>query len=258
MKLVFVDETYDNKFKEYLGLCLAIVDARFYSNIKSASHKILREGGWNDTIEFKGSYLFSANKGCEGVPVETRIEVAGKILDLNASSSNSRMRFYYGRMKSDNYKESYLDGLPGLLAKSLPTAPKGAGKNLISIVCDSRDDISVTELNAVINPIIATRKYTIYERVMTASSSFDTVGLMYADLVGYLLGRVDTISHDSELFEGLTEEQLAQNGKVRKLKSSRQLISKIRKLSVYTHKDFSRGTPQPEAAPARAVPATRI
>ena len=70
---------------------------------------------------------------------------------------------------------------------------------------------------------------------MFAKSNYDTVGIMFTDLVGYLAGRVDTISNDSDLFEGLTHEQFERNGKIRKLRSSQDLISKINNLEIFAH-----------------------
>lgn len=49
----------------------------------------------------------------------------------------------------------------------------------------------------------------------------------FADLVEYLVGRVDTIPSDAELFVGLDQEQLANNGKIGKSRSSQSLIRKI-------------------------------
>ena len=60
------------------------------------------------------------------------------------------------------------------------------------------------------------------------TSNFNTVGILYADIIGYLAARVDTISTDSELFEGITSKEFEKNGKIKKLKSSMILISKIK------------------------------
>ncbi len=66
-----------------------------------------------------------------------------------------------------------------------------------------------------------------------ASSNFNTVGLLYADIIGYLAARIDTISTDSELFEGITPEQYETNGKIKKLRSSVSLILKIKNIDKY-------------------------
>lgn len=60
---------------------------------------------------------------------------------------------------------------------------------------------------------------------------------MYADLVGYLAGRVEVISNDVEFFDDLTQEHLEETGKVRKLRSSRDLIDRIKELNTYTDED---------------------
>jgi len=62
MLLAFVDETSDVKYKDYLGLSVALINASFYPKIKREAQSILIKGGWDPRIEFKGSYLFSASK----------------------------------------------------------------------------------------------------------------------------------------------------------------------------------------------------
>jgi hypothetical protein len=235
MLLVFIDETSDRKFKDYLGFCIATVNARFYPKIKSDAFEILAGIGWDPEIEFKGSFLFSETSGCTDVEIENRIDAANQILDLNVANKNRRMKFYFGSMKTDDHRGAYINSLPSLLHKILPAPPKGAGKNLIVVHCDERSDINQIEVHSALLPAIEERGYLLFETVVCSRSTFETIGLMYADLVGYLAGRIETISNDSELFEGLTDEQFARNGKIRKLKSSEDLIAKIKKLSLYEH-----------------------
>jgi len=240
MLLVFIDETADAKFKDYFGFCVATINSMYYPLIKKEACKILQEIGWDPSIEFKGSYLFSASSGCSDVEIEKRILAANKLLDLNTASRNRRMAFNFGRLKSTDKREDYIHGVPGLLNKVLPRAPKGAGKNLISITCDERDDITASELHKRLAPCATKKGYVLLENVVRAKSSFDTIGIMYADLVGYLAGRIDNISNDSELFEGLTQEQLQMNGKIKKLQSSKQLLSKVKGLTLYRPKIVQR------------------
>lgn len=233
MILVFIDETTDSKFKDYLGFSIATINARFYPYLKEEAQRIIKNIGWDPEVEFKGSYLFSKSQGCTEVEIEKRIDAAKKLLELNVAKKNSRMSFYFGAMKSENFKSDYLKHLPELLYRSLPTAPSGAGKNLLSIHFDERTDITQDELHNTFLPIIHKRKYVLLERISKSKSIFDTVGIMYADLVGYLAGRKETISNDAELFEGLTKEQLENNGKIKKLKSSTELIGLIKKLNLF-------------------------
>ena len=73
MRLLFVDETGDQKDKEYLGFCVASLDATKYVLLKTETLKILRKLGWSDDVEFKGSCLFSQSKGCKHVSVDDRV-----------------------------------------------------------------------------------------------------------------------------------------------------------------------------------------
>ena len=86
---------------------------------------------------------------------------------------------------------------------------------------------------AVITPVFQKKNYVILEEPLMSTSNFNTVGLLYADIIGYLAARIDTISTDSELFEGITPEQFETNGKIKKLKSSVDLISKIKNIGQY-------------------------
>lgn len=234
MKLVFIDETGDQKFKDYLGVCIATMDSRSYPLLKRESLKVLKNAGWDSGTEFKGSFLFSASKGVTDVEVEARVKAASELLDLNASDRKSRLRFAYSGMTSANKAADYLAVVPKLLSnrKVIPKAPKGAGKNLIAVACDDRDDVHPRELHEAVKPVLDEKGYVLLERVMQAVSAPESVGLMYADLVAYLLGRIATISNDADLFEGLDQEQLENSGKIKKLRSSDRLIEKIRRLEI--------------------------
>ncbi|MCH7974246.1 MAG: DUF3800 domain-containing protein [Bacteroidetes bacterium] len=233
MILVFVDECGDAKYQDYLGLSLSIINSTYYSHIKNQFKKILIAAKWDITKEFKGSYLFSASKGCAEVTIDERIEIATKILKLNVAKKNARMKFSYLTMNSSNQKSDYLKYLPALLNSVLSRATKGSGKDIISVFCDSRSDIKPIEIQKAISPILTAKKYTLLEQVVMANSDIDTIGILYADLVGYLSARIDTISNDIELFENISEEDLANNGKIKKLKSSKVLIDIIKQYSAY-------------------------
>ena len=60
MKLLFIDETSDDKFKDYFGLCMSLIDHTHYAILKEKFQKILNKSKWNVDIEFKGQFLFSA------------------------------------------------------------------------------------------------------------------------------------------------------------------------------------------------------
>ncbi len=126
-----------------------------------------------------------------------------------------------------------MSAVPELIGKVLPKAPKGAGKNLIAVVYDERQDVDSDAFHKSVAAVVERKGYVLLEQVVEGRSRFDTVGLMFADLVCYLAARVDTISNDAELFEGLTLENYKRNGKLRKLESSSELIAKIKRLELY-------------------------
>jgi hypothetical protein len=235
MKLMFVDETGDEKHKEYLGICVAMIDSKSYPLLKRESLAILEDAGWDPDTEFKGRFLFSATTGTTEVEVDRRVEAAGRLLDLNASTKNGRLRFAYGRMSSTDKAADYLEGVPALLSvkKVLPKPQTRGGKNLISVTCDDRDDVYPDDLHKAVAPVLEGRGYVVLERVQQATSTPQSIGLMYADLVAYLVGRVETISSDAGLFEGLDHEVLEASGKYKKLTSSTALIKRIKNLDLF-------------------------
>lgn len=234
MELLFIDESGDQKFKEYFGICVARINSAHYKTAKYGFQKILRESGWNETIEFKGNHLFSATKGDPNVSIEQRIDIAGQILDLNKSTVNARMRFhYFSRRDCKDFKTEYLKRIPQLIERALPTASKGRGKDIVSISCDFRSDICSNEIQNTILSIISKKGYTLLEEVTTPKSGFQTVGILYADLISYLSSRIETILNDIELFEGISPESVNENGKIRKLRSSKELIQRVKHLDRY-------------------------
>src|SRR5690606_20674463 len=151
MKLIFIDETGDRKYKDYLGVCVATMDSKSYPLLKREALKILESANWDPDLEFKGSYLFSASKGATEVDVEARVDVASRLLDLNASE-NSRLRFAYTDLVSKDKGAGYLAAVGQLLSsrKVIGKAPTGAGKNLVAVVCDELPDVGSRELHEIV------------------------------------------------------------------------------------------------------------
>jgi hypothetical protein len=240
MKFVFIDETSDAKFRDYLGVCCVVIDSNFYPQIKKDFQNILVESGWDTSKEFKGSYLFSSSQGCANVSIDKRIEIASKIIRLNTTNSTKygRVSIYYISTNHNDHKDAYL-GMLGLILQSAlkkPPKRKSGGKNTIAIFCDKRRDVSEQEISDVAKQIVIGRGYILLENVICVDSSFDTIGVLYADIIGYLLSRVEVISNDSELFKNIPKEKLEENGKLKKLKSSQKLIKEIKNFRVFKAK----------------------
>lgn len=81
--------------------------------------------------------------------------------------------------------------------------------------------------------MVVKNRFKLYEDIQYVHSNFQTVGILYADIVGYLMARVEVISSDSELFDSIPTELFGQNMKIQKLKTSLNLVKKIRSLSLY-------------------------
>lgn len=230
MILIFVDETSDSKQKDYLGLSCMGLKHNFYPIVKDEFHRILLNAGWDREIEFKGSYIFSSTKGATNVSVSDRVKIVESLIDLNVANSNARMRFAYSGVLSSAHRNDYLDRVPELIYNLLKNygKPNGQGKNLVSISMDKREDVSPIELRQRILPRLSKLGFRLHEDVIAMVSNFETVGILFADIVGYLLGRIDTISSDIELFDNVSEVEMQANGKLRKLQTSQNLIGKIK------------------------------
>lgn len=233
MLLAFVDETGDRDKPDYFGLTVATVNANFYRAIKTTFLKLLDASGWDPAVEFKGAYLFSASKGCTTVSVDSRITLVSNLLKLNRSAKYRRMKFHYAATESHDHRSVYLEILPLLLAKALPKTSRKGGKDLLKVYCDHRSDLKPSEIRAVAGPTVQARGYTLVEDVVCPVSNRETVGILYADIVGYLMGRIDVISNDIDMFDGLTAEQIEANGRLRKLRTSTELVQLIEKFNTY-------------------------
>lgn len=232
---IFIDETGDNKYRDYFGITCVGINHIFYAKIKKDIQNTLKNANWDLNTEFKGSYIFSASRGCIEVDIDSRIKIVEKIFELTTSEKNSRMKLSFFRKKSDNHKKDYLEYLPLLVDETIKkyNPSQKQGKNLVSITCDNRDDVSVKELREIILPVVRNRKCQLFEDVMKIDSNCETVGLFFSDIIGYLMSRIETITSDSDLFINLTPEQIQKNGKLKKLMSSWYLIEKLRSMTIY-------------------------
>ena len=231
MELIFFDESGDSKFKNYFGLCMAVVNSSHYSSVKRGFHSVLEKYGWPKNQEFKGSHIFSSNRGPQGVSTDQRVDMAGEILDLTSSRKNSKFRFFYYRnMESSDHKVTYLHGLQKALNKGIKRKKGSGHKEIVFLSYDSRSDVSVSDVRDIAIPVISKKRLVLCEELVMADSNYHTVGILLADIVAYLASRIDTISNDEGLFEQIPEEEREKNGKLRKLRASTKLIEKVKKI----------------------------
>lgn len=234
--MIFIDETGDDKFKNYFGVNLVLIDSKNYGIIKNGFQKILSKFSWDSDIEFKGSYIFSSNKGNKNISIDDRVNMVKEIVDLTHSNKNSKVQFFFADCYDAIDKKSrYIEIVGELLNKALNKPKLMGDKNLVSITCDFRQDTKLTDINKIALPVISKKGYQLFEDVCIVSSNNNTIGILLADIIGYLLSRYRTVSNDYELFENLPEDKFLENGKIQKAVASFELIEKIKQLNEYEY-----------------------
>lgn len=232
MKLLFADETGDNKFKDYFGVCVAVIDSSKYSLIKKNFNETLKRYGWDPSIELKGAHLFSESKGDPSVDVPTRIDMTYNLLRLNVSKKNARMSFFYVATRTDpgQTNDVYLDAIESLIRKALKAKRSSSGgKDVVAVTLDQLSGLDKRAVRETVSSVVTDRGFLLFEDVIYAESRMETVGTIYADIVAYLVSRIDVIENDAALFadDGTIDPT---NGKWRKLQSSRRLIEVVKSM----------------------------
>ncbi|HET6272653.1 MAG TPA: DUF3800 domain-containing protein [Bacteroidota bacterium] len=231
MKLVFVDESSDAHNTDYLGVCAALIDSSKYGELKREYLSKITRFGWDKSIEFKGTMIFSQSQGCPSVTVEQRIELTKEIIAMNTSASNSRIRFCYASSTGGSTNESYLRLVSVAVSSVLGTSTttKG-GKDVVSICFDQRSDVNATGLRMRIEPILQRKRLILFEDVILSRSGTETIGLCYADIVAYLMSRKDNIEVNHGRIEDLDPVATRTNGQMRKLLASTEIVGMIRSI----------------------------
>ncbi|MDP2684473.1 MAG: DUF3800 domain-containing protein [bacterium] len=233
MRYIFIDETSDSNNKNYLGVCIVQIDSTKYSSIKKEFWNIIRKFNWDPSIEFKGSWIFSASKGCSTVPVADRVSLATKIISMNRSDKNARIHASYISSMEGNNDDVYYALVKLNLNKLLQKAPKGLGKNLVSIYCDERSSLSPSIIRDLVKNSFDRKGYVIVEDPVIAKSNLHTVGVCIADIIGYLVSRVDNIHVDADLLKDVNKEAARKNMQLKKYLTSSVLIDSIKKMEAY-------------------------
>lgn len=233
MKHLFIDETSDATNTSYLGVCGALIDTSKYGELKREYASIIDEYGWDPSLEFKGTMIFSQSQGCQDVLVDKRIQIAKAIIQLNASDNYSRIKFCYVSSNVGSDRSTYLKLAAIVIAKLLNTkvTPKN-GKNIVSICCDNRSDVTLEELRAIAIPILDRRKLILFEDIILTRSSSQTVGICLADIVGYLMGRTEILGVGRENLTEIDPIQAQTNGQIRKLLASAEIVGMIKSIQV--------------------------
>ncbi|MBX2992411.1 MAG: hypothetical protein KF749_14765 [Bacteroidetes bacterium] len=231
MKLMFIDETSDSSNPNYLGVCGALVDATRYGDMKRQFMSTVGLYNWDPSIEFKGSYIFSSSTGCKDVSVDARIRIVDRVIEYTSSPSTARVKFCYAFSTSGTGAEQYLELVFNVASSLAPRKTnQKLGKDVIAIFVDQRTDVTQQAIRANLEPVLIRKGLTLFEDITFVKSSPETVGIAYADIVGYMMSRKDNIKFDASLFDQMDPAILERNGQYRKLKASTEILESIRSI----------------------------
>ena len=200
MKLIFIDETgQGDKF----AISIIVVDSTKYGRFKREYLNILKKYNWdhkNDKNEFKGSCILNPPETCK-LTLRQRIEMCYELLCI-VQSKNAILKPYvaYHDLSKNNhqnkigiYKQKlYFKSIPLILNKALKRYPVRDSKNVICIFCDDfcvakENKTEYQEMREKIAAILKSKDLTFFEEIFFYQSTNYTIGLSYADIIGYLL-----------------------------------------------------------------------
>jgi len=187
VKLVFIDETENSTHVPgFYAVCAVAVDATKYNRVRQAVDKALDDCAWCRDHEFKGSVIFSSTKGDTSVTTEQRVDAAASMVAATVSKANARVSCAIAWTDKGGSVKQHLELVATAVARSLAPAGKAAGKDLVAVFADNKDQIKPKDLSAAIKKAVKSRGYALAEDVVIVSSSCEWPGVLLADVLAYL------------------------------------------------------------------------
>lgn len=187
MKLVFIDETGGVKVPDFYGVCAVAIDTSHYASIATDFIGRIQKTGWQEGLEFKGSFLFSSSKGDVTIAIEERIELVRDLIRLNVAQKNAKVKAAFAWNRGGDDAVNHLRLLRRALTKLLSKAKsKAQGKHLCVVFADENERVDYQDLRHEVRSVIDQRGQQLVEDVVEVRSSYYHVGVCYADLVAYL------------------------------------------------------------------------
>lgn len=200
MYLVFIDET---RFNDMFCVSMVIINSTKYAKLKREYLGVFEKYGWKhdmDDSEFKGNVIFSSTKPevSKDITVSIRIDICNELLEHVVGKKNKRMDviFFSHKIKEgESQWKTYFDVVPKLLEKKLKKASnmKG-GKNCVAIFCDNFEERGnykeeFLKMRKEIATILKSKNLTFFEEIFFYPSTSYTMGITYADIIGYLTAK---------------------------------------------------------------------
>ena len=200
MQLVFIDET---KIQDIFCISMVIINSAKYALLKREYLSVFENYGWEhnlDNNEFKGNVIFSSTrpKASKNILIETRVEICNEFLKHVIGERNKRMDviFFANELKGKDRWKVYFDVVPKLLEKKLKKQPKKDGKNCVAIFCDDFGEKKnykkdFLEMRSQIATILKNKELIFFEEIFFCPSTSYTMGITYADIIGFLTAKND-------------------------------------------------------------------
>ena len=196
MKFIFIDETEQ---KNTFAISVIVMDSSKYGSFKKKYLNILKKYKWDhkdDRNEFKGTAILGSTKTNSLSPLEKK-EMCSELLHI-IQSTNKIVRPYIAyhdisKNKTGVYKqELYFKSIPIILEKALKKLSAQNSKNVVCIFCDkfsiaNKNKNAYQKMREKIAAILKLKNLIFFEEIFFSDSTNYTIGLSYADLVGYLL-----------------------------------------------------------------------
>ena len=196
MQLVFIDETEQ---KNTFAISVIVMNSSKYGSFKKKYLNILKKYKWDhkdDRNEFKGTAILGSTKTNSLSPLEKK-EMCSELLHI-IQSTNKIVRPYIAyhdisKNRTGVYKqELYFKSIPLILEKALKKSSAKNSKNVVCIFCDkfsiaNKNKNEYQKMRKEIASILKLKKLIFFEEIYFSKSTNYTIGISYADLIGYLL-----------------------------------------------------------------------
>lgn len=189
MKLIFVDEVYGSKSKDFFGLGVLVTDSSKYAPIRNSFYKTLEAHGWPDDREIKGKYCFSRDPEDTGKTPEEMIALSKDLTGNLMSKRFARAELLFAFGHKPYSVDQYIHLLTAAISKIARPQSKKNGKHLATCSLDDFSNLRANEktISAATAVALMERGYCLIEEtVTTVKSSNRTPGILYADLLAYL------------------------------------------------------------------------
>ena len=200
MKFIFIDETEQNNI---FAISVIVMDSSRYGSFKKKYLDILKKYSWDhkdDKNEFKGTAILGSTK-TNSLSPQGKKDMCYELLNI-IQSTNKIVRPYiaYHNLSKDNsqnkigaYKQRlYFKSIPLILKKALKKSSAKSSKNVVCIFCDefsiaNKNKTEYQKMRKEIASILKLKNLIFFEEIYFSKSTNYTIGISYADLIGYLL-----------------------------------------------------------------------